>query len=60
MEAIIGTDGLVSEARVVRAAHPALEDPALAGIRQWRYKPATREGKPVRVFLTCTLNFNGD
>lgn len=57
IEAIIGKDGNVREARVIRSAHPSLDEEALKAVRLWVYKPATWKGKPVSVYLTTTTTF---
>ncbi|HEX7252080.1 MAG TPA: energy transducer TonB, partial [Thermoanaerobaculia bacterium] len=58
IEAIIGRDGSVREARVIRSAHPLLDEEALKAVRLWIYKPATLSGKPVSVYLTVTITFS--
>ena len=56
IEAVIGTDGRVTDARVLRSA-PLLDEAALAAVRQWRYRPTLLGGVPVAVVLTVTVNF---
>jgi TonB family protein len=58
IEAVITERGDVVDAHVVQSANPVLNDSALAAIRQWRYQPATLDGRPVRVYLTVTMTFN--
>ena len=57
IEAIIGRDGNVREARVIRSAHPSLDEEALKAVKLWVYKPATWKGRPVSVYLTVTTTF---
>lgn len=57
IEAIIGRDGSVREARVIRSANPSLDEEALKAVRLWVYKPATWKGRPVSVYLTVTTTF---
>ena len=57
VEAIISKDGSVGEAKVLRSADGCLDVAALDAVRQWRYSPAMREGKPVRVFMVVTVSF---
>jgi protein TonB len=56
IEAIIGTDGRVKEARVLRSK-PLLDEAALAAVRQWVFSPTTLNGVPVPVLMTVTVNF---
>ena len=57
IEALIGTDGRVKEAKVLRSV-PLLDAPALAAVRQWAYTPTLINGVPVPLLMTVTLNFN--
>lgn len=56
IEAIIGTDGAVRDARVLRSI-PLLDDAALKAVKQWRYTPTTLNGVPVAVLMTVTVTF---
>ena len=57
IEATIGVDGRVKEARVLRSK-PLLDDAALAAVRQWVFTPTLLNGVPVPVLMTVTVNFN--
>ena len=56
IEATIGPDGKVMEAKVVRSI-PLLDQAALDAVRQWEYTPALLNGVPVSVLVTVTINF---
>jgi protein TonB len=56
IEAIIGTDGVVQQARVVSGS-PLLSDAALSAVRQWRYTPTTLNNQPVAVIMTVVVTF---
>ena len=56
IEAIIGADGRVQQARVLRSK-PVLDDAALAAVRQWVFTPTLLNGVPVPVIMTVTVNF---
>ncbi len=56
IEAVIGTDGSVRDARIVRSI-PLLDDAALTAVRQWRYTPTTLNGIPVPVVMTVRVRF---
>jgi protein TonB len=56
IEATIGTDGRVKEARVLRSK-PLLDQAALDAVRQWQFTPTTLNGVPVPVIMTVTVNF---
>lgn len=57
VEAVIGLDGSVENARVMSATSPLFEDAALSAVRRWRYTAATMNGRAVRVYLSATLKF---
>jgi len=56
IEATIGSDGKVADARVVRSI-PLLDQAALDAVRQWEYRPTLLNGVPVPVLTTITINF---
>ncbi len=56
IEATIGADGKVTDAKVVRSV-PLLDQAALDAVRQWEYLPTMLNGLPVPVLITVTVNF---
>ena len=56
IEATIGPDGKVMDARVVRSI-ALLDQAALDAVRQWEYTPTLLNGVPVPVLVTITINF---
>ena len=56
IEAIIGADGKVDNARVIRSI-PLLDDAALEAVRSWEYTPTLLNGKPTPVIMTVTVQF---
>jgi len=56
LEARIGTDGAVENARVLRSI-PLLDQAALDAVMQWRFTPTLMNGQPVPVLMTVTVNF---
>jgi protein TonB len=57
LEGIVDANGRIRDLRVVRGPkHSSCSRAALAAIRQWEYKPATRKGVPVDVYLTVTVS----
>ncbi|CAN5694122.1 hypothetical protein BH18ACI5_BH18ACI5_28210 [soil metagenome] len=56
IEAIIGTDGRVQNAGIVKSI-PLLDQAALAAVMQWRFTPTTLNGVAVPVIMTVTVNF---
>lgn len=58
LEAIITATGSVEDVRVLKSVNPLLDASAQRAVQQWRYKPATLNGRAVRVYLTVTVTFN--
>jgi protein TonB len=56
IEAVIGTDGRVQNATIVKSI-PLLDQAALAAVMQWRFTPTTLNGVAVPVIMTVTVNF---
>lgn len=56
IEAIIGTDGKVQDAKVLQSI-PALDQAALEAVRQWEFAPSLLNGVPVAVIMTVVVNF---
>jgi len=56
IEAVIGPDGKVQEARVLRSIS-LLDEAALDAVRSWEYTPTLLNGQPVPVILTVTVRF---
>jgi TonB family protein len=59
LEAVVLEDGRVGDVRVVRSldTEHGLDDQAIAALRQWRFAPATRDGKPVSTRVTVQMHF---
>ncbi len=57
VQAIIDHEGNVTEAEVLKGLPMGLDVSALQAVRQWRFAPARRQGKPVSVFYTLTIHF---
>ena len=59
LEAVVTTTGDVDEIKVTRSldAEFGLDQAAMDAARQWKFKPGTRQGKPVAVRITLELTF---
>jgi protein TonB len=53
---IIGTDGSVSSARVVRSI-PGLDQAAIDAVTRWKFEPTVLNGEPVEVEMNVLINF---
>ena len=57
LQAVIATSGWIEELRLTKSVFPALDEAALRAVRRWRYRPATLNGRAVRVLLSVTAEF---
>jgi TonB family protein len=53
----IDRDGNVQNLRMISASFPGFVEPALAAVRAWRFKPATRDGKPIDIAANVGVRF---
>ena len=56
LEALIGTEGKITNARVLRSI-PLLDQAALDAVMQWEFTPTRLNGQPVPVLMTVTVQF---
>ena len=57
IEAIIDERGNVTNARVLKGLPMGLDRSALEAVQKWKFKPATFQGRAVKVYYTLTVNF---
>jgi protein TonB len=57
LECVVGTDGGVTDIKVTRPLHAALDEAAAAALAKWRFLPGTREGKAVAVRVDVEISF---
>ena len=55
---IVEPNGNPSHIRVVRGLGMGLDEKAIQAVQQYKFKPGMKSGKPVRVELNISLNFN--
>ncbi|MGH9530864.1 MAG: energy transducer TonB, partial [Terriglobales bacterium] len=56
----VGPDGRVSNVSVQNPLGMGLDEKALEAVRQWMYKPALKNGRPVAVQFDLSINFRLD
>jgi TonB family protein len=57
VEVLIGKDGRVKDAAVLKPLPFGLDQSALDAVRQWTFQPGTLNGEPVDVIFDLTINF---
>ena len=50
-------EGLADKIAVKEGLAPDLDQNAIKAVRQWRFKPGTKDGEPVRVKAAMEINF---
>ena len=57
VKALVGKDGRVLNTQVVKSV-PVLDDAAVAAVKQWVFKPALSNNKPVAVWVAVPVKFS--
>ena len=57
MEAVVLADGSVGPVRLTRSLHRDLDAAALAAMKEWKFRPARQDGKPVPVVVEVEMTF---
>ena len=57
LQATIDKNGDITDVKVLRGLQMGLTEAAVAAVTQWKFKPATLNGKPVAVYYNLTVNF---
>lgn len=60
VEFIINTNGDVIQTQVVRSSHREFEQPAMAAVGKWKFKPGRKGGRAVNVKASQLIEFNLD
>lgn len=57
LEIVIDRNGEVTSTRVLKGLPMGLDAAAVEAVRTWRFRPATRDGKPVAIYFTVPVQF---
>jgi protein TonB len=58
LEILVGTDGKVKDAQILRTANPLFDESAVDAVRRWEFTPALVNGVPTPIVLLAELDFN--
>ena len=53
----IPPDGIPKDVKVTKGFRPDFDESAVNAIRQWRFRPAMKDGKPIEVTVTIEVAF---
>jgi TonB family protein len=54
---IVGPDGRPRDVKISRSLGMGLDEKAIAAVRQWKFEPAMKDGRPVAVQINVEVNF---
>ncbi|MDR3749745.1 MAG: energy transducer TonB [Acidobacteriota bacterium] len=54
---IVGADGRPHDVKVARALGMGLDERAIEAVKNWKFQPAMKDGKPVAVQINVEVNF---
>jgi protein TonB len=55
---VVGPDGKPRDMRVLRTLGLGLDEKAMEAVKNWRFEPALKDGKPVAVQITVEVTFH--
>src|SRR5678815_3857212 len=58
MEFVVEVDGSVGDVRIITPLDLGLDAMAVAALKHWRFRPATKDGLPVRARTNVVLSFS--
>jgi TonB family protein len=57
VQIVVDADGHVKDPRVVKAVGLGLDEKALEAVKQWKFKPGMKDGRPVPVYAQIEVTF---
>jgi periplasmic protein TonB len=57
LKAVVAADGHPTDIKVLKSLDPELDQNAIAAVKEYLFKPATKNGEPVAVFATVEVPF---
>ena len=57
LRVLVGKDGTVHKVRIERPLGMGLDQKAIEAVRNWKFEPAMKDGKPVAVQINVEVNF---
>jgi protein TonB len=55
---VIDEKGSVISTTVAKSTHADFESPATDAVKKWKFKPAQKDGAPVKMKVTIPIRFN--
>ncbi len=58
LSAIVNVEGLPTDLKILSGLNSEEDQTAIEALKQWRFKPGTKNGQAVRVKITVEINFH--
>ena len=58
LEVLVTEDGTVAEVNIKKPGPEALNAAAVTAVRQWRFKPALKDGRPVAARIPVSISYH--
>jgi periplasmic protein TonB len=58
LEVVVGPDGLPRDITVFRSLNADFDKEAIESVKEWQFRPATLDGKPVATKIHVEVTFN--
>ena len=57
LECVVQPDGTIGDVNVTKPLDAGLDEEAIKAVKQWRFEPGKKDGKPVPVLITLEMTF---
>ncbi len=57
LKGVVSSDGTTRDVELVSGLEQQMDENAVAALKQWKFEPGQREGKPVAVRITVDMTF---
>lgn len=58
MNIVVNKEGIPEQFSIARASGLGMDESAIDAVKQWRFKPAMRNGEPVNTRASIEVQFN--
>ena len=55
---VIDETGVVTSCAVAKSSNPDFDEPAMDAVKKWKFKPAQKDGAPVKMKVTIPIRFS--
>jgi TonB family protein len=55
---VVRSDGVPTDVTISRSLNPDFDNAAIDAVKQWKFSPATKDGKPIAVQIAIEVQFH--